>query len=84
MLDSVNGRIGFSPGCFDRHRRGDARRRRPQQVPDPHPAPSQDRPVRDDDAGRGEAGRDVQRRRRMQRADREVPRGTNSSLTLKP
>jgi hypothetical protein len=50
----------ISTGCFDGHRGGHARRRGPEQVPDPHPTSAQDRPVGDDDAGRGETGRHVQ------------------------
>ncbi len=59
LLVSLNQRL-ILIGCFDGHRGGHARRRGPEQVPDPHPTSAQDRPVGDDDAGRGETGRHVQ------------------------
>ncbi len=40
----------------------------PDQVPDPDPAAAEDRPDGDHDDGGGEAGRDLLRHRRLQRA----------------
>lgn len=56
--------------------------RRPQQVPDSDPLAPQDRPDGHHDAGRGQAGCDVQRRRRLQGADREAPRGGRNAAPV--
>ncbi len=68
-------KLYFDIGCFNGHWRRHARGGGPQQVPDSHPAPSEDRPVRDNDAGWRETRCNLQRCWRLQGTNWQIARG---------